>query len=50
MPGAGILPAESKPTVVSHAPLKIIVPGGPGILESAENAVVGNLVLANYST
>lgn len=49
MQGAGILSTNGKPTAVAMAPLKIVVPGDAGIIRP-ESAVVGDLVLANYST
>jgi hypothetical protein len=48
--GQGILSTEGAVQLVNYPPLTIVVPGDPGIIHPSGNAVVGDLVIANYST
>lgn len=47
--GSGILSTDGDVTSVSYPPLKIVVPGDPGIIRPTGNAVVGDLVISNVS-
>jgi hypothetical protein len=48
--GGGILSTDGDVTPINYPPLKIVVPGDSGIVRPAGNAVVGDLVISNYST
>ncbi|HXE39833.1 MAG TPA: hypothetical protein VN639_15320 [Azonexus sp.] len=48
--GGGILSTDGDATPINYPPLKIVVPGDSGIVRPAGKSVVGDLVIANYST